>query len=49
MTERADRDLQALYVRLYFDEDVSRDIVENLRQRCRRRPQSAGAAGHGDG
>jgi hypothetical protein len=33
MTERADRDLQALYMRLYFDEDVSRDIVENLRQR----------------
>jgi len=33
MTDRAYRDLQALYVRLYFDEDVSRDIVENLRQR----------------
>lgn len=33
MTDRADRDLLALYVRLYFDEDVSRDIVENLRQR----------------
>ena len=33
MTERASRDLQALYMRLYFDEDVSRDIVENLRQR----------------
>jgi len=33
MTERADSDLQALYVRLYLDEDVSRDIVENLRQR----------------
>jgi len=33
MTERADRDLLAIYVRLYFDEDVARDIVENLRQR----------------
>ena len=33
MTDRADRDLLALYVRLYFDEDISRDIVENLRQR----------------
>ena len=33
MTERADRELLALYMRLYFDEDVSRDIVENPRQR----------------
>ena len=49
MTERADRDLLALYVRLYFDEDVSRDIVENLRQRCRHRPQTIGLVGHGDG
>ncbi len=33
MTERADHDLLALCMRLYFDEDISRDIVENLRQR----------------
>jgi hypothetical protein len=33
MTDRADQDLLALYVRLYFDEDVSASIVENLRQR----------------
>ncbi len=33
MTERADLDLLVLYARLYFDEDVSRDVVENLRQR----------------
>ncbi len=33
MPERADQELQALYVRLYFDEDVSAGIVENLRQR----------------
>jgi len=33
MAERADQELQALYVRLYFDEDVSAGIVENLRQR----------------
>jgi hypothetical protein len=33
MTERADPDLLALYVRLYFDEDVSAGIVDNLRQR----------------
>lgn len=33
MTEHVDQDLQTLYVRLYFDEDVSAGIVENLRQR----------------
>ncbi len=33
MTERADPELKALYVRLYCDEDVSAGIVENLRQR----------------
>jgi hypothetical protein len=33
MTERADEELQALYIRLYCDEDVSVGIVENLRQR----------------
>ncbi len=33
MTERADPDLFALYVRLYFDEDVSVGVVNNLRQR----------------
>lgn len=33
MTERAEQDLLPLYVRLYFDEDVSVDIVRNLRQR----------------
>ena len=33
MTERSDPELQALYLRLYFDEDVSASIVENLRQR----------------
>lgn len=33
MTDRADQDLLALYVRLYFDEDVSASIVDNLRQR----------------
>ena len=33
MTERADPELLALYVQLYFDEDVSADIVANLRQR----------------
>ena len=33
MTDQADQDLLALYVRLYFDEDVSATIVENLRQR----------------
>lgn len=33
MTDRADQDLLAFYVRLYFDEDVSASIVDNLRQR----------------
>jgi hypothetical protein len=33
MIERADQELSTLYVRLYFDEDVSSGIVENLRQR----------------
>jgi len=33
MTDQADQDLLALYLRLYFDEDVSAAIVENLRQR----------------
>jgi len=33
MTERADPNLRTLYVRLYFDEDVSAGIVQNLRQR----------------
>ena len=33
MTDWADQDLLALYVRLYFDEDVSASIVDNLRQR----------------
>jgi hypothetical protein len=33
MTERVEQELQSLYVRLYFDEDVSAGIVENLRQR----------------
>ncbi len=33
MPERADQELLALYVRLYFDEDVSASVVENLRQR----------------
>ncbi len=33
MTERADPELKAIYVRLYCDEDVSAGIVENLRQR----------------
>ena len=33
MTERAEQELLPLYVRLYFDEDVSVDIVRNLRQR----------------
>ena len=31
MTERSDPELQALYLRLYFDEDVSASIVEKLR------------------
>jgi hypothetical protein len=33
MTEEADAELQPLYIRLYFDEDVSAEIVENLRRR----------------
>ncbi len=33
MTDRADPELLPLYVRLYFDEDVSAGVVENLRQR----------------
>lgn len=33
MAERAEQELLPLYVRLYFDEDVSVDIVRNLRQR----------------
>jgi len=33
MAERADQELQALYVRLYFDEDVSAGVIDNLRQR----------------
>ncbi len=33
MTDQADQDLLVLYVRLYFDEDVSASIVDNLRQR----------------
>lgn len=33
MTDRADQDLLPFYLRLYFDEDVSASIVENLRQR----------------
>ncbi|MBI3360051.1 MAG: DUF5615 family PIN-like protein [Chloroflexi bacterium] len=33
MTERADEELVSLYIHLYFDEDVSADIVGNLRTR----------------
>jgi len=33
MTDQADQDLLTLYLRLYFDEDVSASIVESLRQR----------------
>ncbi len=33
MTERAENDLQTLYMRLYFDEDVSLDIVQSLLKR----------------
>ena len=33
MTDQADQDLLALYIRLYFDEDVSATVVEHLRQR----------------
>jgi hypothetical protein len=33
MIKYADPELRALYLRLYCDEDVSLDIVDNLRQR----------------
>ena len=33
MIERADVDFQSLYMRFYFDEDVSVDIAANLQQR----------------
>lgn len=33
MTEYADPDLLSLYLRIFFDEDVSANIVANLRQR----------------
>ena len=33
MIERADVDFQLLYMRFYFDEDVSVDIAANLQQR----------------
>jgi hypothetical protein len=33
MTERADDELRPLYLHLYFDEDVSAGIVDNLRTR----------------
>ncbi len=33
MAERADQELEALYVHLYCDEDVSAGIVENMLQR----------------
>jgi hypothetical protein len=33
MTERGSQELLPLYLRLYFDEDVSAGIVRNLRQR----------------
>lgn len=33
MTERAEQELLPLYVPLYFDEDVSVNIVHNLRHR----------------
>lgn len=33
MSEHAHPELLVLYVRLYFDEDVSAGIVHNLRQR----------------
>ena len=33
MTEPAGQELRSLYIRLYFDEDVSVDIVDNLRTR----------------
>jgi hypothetical protein len=33
MTERAEPELRPLYLPLYFDEDVSNGVVENLRTR----------------
>lgn len=33
MTERKDEDISPLYIHLYFDEDVSAGVVENLRSR----------------
>jgi len=33
MTERANEELLSLYIRLYLDEDVSVDIVNNMRTR----------------
>ena len=33
MTEKADEELVSLYIPLYFDEDVSANIVSNLRAR----------------
>lgn len=33
MTEKANHELVSVYIRLYFDEDVSIGIAENLRQR----------------
>lgn len=33
MTEYADKELADLYIRFYFDEDVSVDIVANLQRR----------------
>lgn len=33
MTDQADPELLALYLRLFFDEDISANIVTNLRQR----------------
>jgi len=33
MTEKADPDLLPLYIPLYFDEDVSAGVVQNLRLR----------------
>lgn len=33
MTERTDGEISSLYIHLYFDEDVSVRIVDNLRTR----------------
>lgn len=33
MSERADEELASLYIHLYFDEDVSAGIVDNMRTR----------------